>query len=345
MYIGPWQEYKLARLIELHNKQELSNQLQRQQQRPRQSTGRGAASRGGINDDSASVASSSRSGFSGISTQSAPPGAPGAREPSAQGRLNEFYNEWDRTRARPAGSDNSSRPDVPRPGSLRRPSSANQQKVPGRKSGSGRPAAKSRASAMSFEAQRRSRIQQMQKLYGLGAGDGEDQQQQQQDCTQGGAAAAAVPMSPARSVASGAAGRPPAMPTGVPPKPTRSPEPPDLSGPGADSGSGLTPDLDRALRGMRASIESHEQTPASMPVYGPPKMPNHLAPVGATMRSSPVLPVAPAPIPEEASAADPLNMSLGSSAGLIAWSKGLRPEDLSVSPEASLMSFYRPPCC
>ncbi|CAK9064930.1 Glutaredoxin-C6 [Durusdinium trenchii] len=82
MYIGPWQEYKLARLIQ-HQHQVLARELSAQDVR-----------RGRPFDASPA---SSRSGFSGQSTQSAPAHVPG---PSAQVRLNDYCDSIERAERR-----------------------------------------------------------------------------------------------------------------------------------------------------------------------------------------------------------------------------------------------------
>lgn len=90
----------------------------------------------------------------------------------------------------------------------------------------------------------------------------------------------------------------------------------------------ITPDVDRALRELRASMDSCEaaQTTTEAPA----------AFVASWRRDATEWPLPS--LPE-----DPLNttsMSMGSSGGLIAWSKNLQAEE--ASPQATLASFFKP---
>merc|ERR1712146_454399 len=94
-----------------------------------------------------------------------------------------------------------------------------------------------------------------------------------------------------------------------------SPSPAPVAVVDADS---FTPDFDRALIELQASMDVREEA------HRPPPLPEPFSGRG-----------------EE----DPLSLSLsaesmGGSGGLIAWSKNLRPEDLS--PDVTLASFLRP---
>eukprot|EP00435_Cladocopium_sp_Y103_P008012 s4674_g2.t1 len=165
MYIGPWQEYKLARLIQ-HQHQALARDASREARR---------GGSGGLLDASPA---SSRSGFSGLSTQSAPARVPG---PSAQVRLNDYCDSIERCERRrwaarprvPSGSSTAStRPYSSSSGSTRGQGGSTSS------ASSGKAAAKHAAGpkkpgkppkAVSLEEQRRTRIRHMQRLYGLGS--------------------------------------------------------------------------------------------------------------------------------------------------------------------------------
>mmetsp|Transcript_45665 Transcript_45665/g.132246 ORF Transcript_45665/g.132246 Transcript_45665/m.132246 type:complete len:291 (-) Transcript_45665:12-884(-) len=289
MYIGPWQEFKLARLIQQRHEQE---QLPgRVPQLPRGSRAPGRR-RGQAEhqDDVASVASSSRSGFSGFSTQSAPAQL---GQPSAQSRLNDYC---DLAGGRRASSTDGGTPQAPRPrSSISRGSggsSSSAAALPsrgGRKPPTGKKVgarASAKAKAAAFEDQRRARILQMQRLYGLAAS------QEEGAAAEEGVAAQAAP-------------------------------PPAAQQRQDCSSWGPTPEVDRALSELQASMDAHEPElsgagPAAQPAAG---------------RGSPSpLP----PLPE-----DPFSLSMGSSGGLIAWSKNLKPDDLS--PSASLTGFFPAP--
>lgn len=270
MYIGPWQEFKLAQLIKQQQdaKEGLTPQARvpKAPARRRPGVPRRAASEAD-RDDIASVASSSRSGFS---AQSAP-AAPAHRGTTSTG-----------------GRSSSLR-------SLQQPVG-----VAGAKT-----KAKAKAPKVNPEQQRRERIQAMQKLYGLAAKD-EDEDER---------------------------GR-------SPPPPAAVEVTPDVV---------ITPDVDRALRDLRASMNSHERGPA-------PAVAQQHAAAFIQARAPPVALEVPAAfghsqyhdgagfhlpsLPE-----DPLNqstVSLGSSGGLIAWSKALQKEEEGGSPPASLAGFFKP---
>lgn len=154
MYIGAWQEYKLARLIQQHQNEQNPPGTQRTPLRSglRSSSSSRSARQG---DDVASL-SSSKSGasVSGMSTQSAP--AKLQPSQSAQSQLNEFYDQSRRRDGAPSGPARSQRPRTslaPRAGRPPKPAA---------KKAAAKPKAKS------IEQERRARIQAMQKLYGLG---------------------------------------------------------------------------------------------------------------------------------------------------------------------------------
>lgn len=311
MYIGPWQEYKLAKLIQ-NQHQALARDVA--QEVIRQRTGRPNSSRGTL----ASPTSSQRSGFSGISTQSAPAQLP---QPSAQVRLNDYCDSADRASY---ASDRRRRWAPPRPGaasssgtgSTRPYSSSSAGSAPGGRGSSaslsGIPAApqagtsaiKRKAGrvgggakksgkppqAASFEEQRRARIKHMQKLYGLG-GDS--------DAT----TAMEEPSHPVETAAAGAAAAAGSF-VAAASKAT--------SGRGQDD---RTSDVDSAISRLQSSILAHESADAT------------------TKRSGDAWPLPS--LPE-----DPLgaSMDMGGSGGLIEWSKNLQPDDLS--PQATLASFF-----
>uniref|UniRef100_A0A7S1LFV0 Uncharacterized protein n=1 Tax=Alexandrium catenella TaxID=2925 RepID=A0A7S1LFV0_ALECA len=293
MYIGPWQEFKLARLIQQrHEQEELPGG---RPQLPRGRRGVPHRRSQAEHDDVASVASSSRSGFSGFSTQSAPAQL---AQPSPQSRLNDFYDHAERNSRRASSTDGGTPQAAPRPrSSICRGSSAGNLPQRGRKPplGAKKPSAKAtaKAKAAAFEEQRRTRILQMQRLYGLSAS--EDAEAAEESSTaaqapQGSAATAAMFGSAADA-----------------PKQDYAP-------------SGPIPDVDRALSELQASMCAHEPelrgTDQTQPVAG-----RHHSPC-------------PLPtLPE-----DPFSLSMGSSGGLIAWSKNLKPDDLS--PSASLTNFF-----
>ncbi|CAE7215185.1 unnamed protein product [Symbiodinium sp. CCMP2456] len=242
MYIGPWQEYKLARLIQ-HQHQVLAAETREV--------------RGGSQQASPS---SSRSGFSGFSSCSAPAQLPG--QPSVQVRLNDYCDTVERlTKA------NDRRPPRPRlpsgssTGSTRpySSSSRNSEKGPGLGSSSSASsvgASKRRApgkppKAVSFEEQRRARIRHMQKLYGLGQAE--------------------------------------------------------------------TDTKDTASASLVIEPQSQRRGRKSTDFEGSP---------GQNQPSEPTSPKSEEWTLPTVKEADPLSLSMGSSGGLIAWSKGLQPDAL-----------------
>lgn len=308
MYIGPWQEYKLARLIQ-NQHQALARNVA--QEVIRQRTGRPHSSRGAL----ASPTSSQRSGFSGISTQSEPAQLP---QPSAQVRLNDYCDSADRASH---ASDRRRRWAPPRPGAASssstgstrpyssssagsasggRGSSASLSGIPtapqagtsaikrkaGRVGGGAKKSGKP-PQAASFEEQRRARIKHMQKLYGL-ADDGDAVATEEPSLHPVETATAAAAAGSFVADASKA-----------------------TSGRRQDD---RTSDVDSAINRLQSSILAHESA-------------------DATQRSGAAWPLPS--LPE-----DPLgaSMDMGGSGGLIEWSKNLQPDDLS--PQATLASFF-----
>jgi len=275
MYIGPWQEYKLAKLIEKHNQQDRPSQNRLRPPLLQATPTRTRSSRCFADfDDTASVASS-RSGVSGYSTQSAPAQF---QQNSAQVRLNEYCENAERSGRR------GSTPGAPRQIARPRSSSSGTGRtslggVGHRPPGAKRPNAGAKASNSnkvkppSLEDQRRSRILQMQRLYGLTKEDPEPEASQNEQ------------------------------------------EPTPIQ------------NVDRSLSNLQATMRAHEVELSGNTAEPPPDR-------AGALPSSWLLP----PLPE-----DPvdLSMSLGSSGGLIAWSKNLRPDELS--PPATLASFFPAP--
>eukprot|EP00931_Biecheleriopsis_adriatica_P115242 TRINITY_DN9105_c0_g1_i2.p1 TRINITY_DN9105_c0_g1~~TRINITY_DN9105_c0_g1_i2.p1 ORF type:complete len:317 (-),score=53.48 TRINITY_DN9105_c0_g1_i2:1-951(-) len=315
MYIGPWQEYKLARLIQnqhQHIAREVAREVARQ-------TGRRPSSQNGA---AASPTSSSRSGFSGHSTQSAP--AHLSAQSSAQVRLNDYCDSVERAK----NASERRRWAPPRPGAASSASSSSTRPYSSSSAGSGGPGRGSSASlglpspagaprrgsgrgtsakktgkppkAASFEEQRRSRIRHMQRLYGLG---GDDEHQEQELASESSTSTSTLPPLPVSSHGSEAK--------------TQS-----ASVVAPCSNASSTPDLDRALSSLQSSILTNE---AGQPA----------ADADRSKRTNEwALPT----LHEK----DPLSMSMsmGSSGGLINWSKNLQPEELS--PQATLASFFQP---
>jgi len=270
MYIGPWQEYKLARLIQ-HQHQALAHEsvgevVRRSGSRP--SSHRGEAS-----------PSSSRSGFSGFSSNSAPARLPG---PSPQVRLKDYCDSVERlSKANDRRRWAPARPRLPSgssTGSTRPYSSSSRGSDRGlglescsstssvgnaaakRAAGGARKAAGKPPKAASFEEQRRARIRHMQRLYGLGQAKEAETQ-----------------------------------PTIVEPQ---------------NSQRGGEPTAVEASPVQRQPSEPSQPTSPKPEQWSLP-----------TVKE-----------------ADPLSLSMGSSGGLIAWSKGLQPDALS--PQASLACFF-----
>jgi len=305
MYIGPWQEFKLARLIQ---QQQQAQQLPPLPPRHGRLPARRPSS--AVADDAASVASSSRSG---LSTQSAPARLPQA---SAQSRLNDYYDASERSQRPPQqrrGSSAEAAPGGPRPRSSGLGTRSSSSLGAGARRGGGAAAkkpAKNKEKPVSFEEQRRARILQMQKLYGLareedasggGGGDGQEAD-----------TAASAARLPLVSQSSGYAAAAPAVETGP------------------------APDMDNALRQLCASMDACDAQGGRGGENAPPPPPLDSTFIGRSgfhSKSASPLP----PLPE-----DPVSMSntLGSSGGLIAWSKNLQAEELS--PQATLASFFSP---
>lgn len=332
MYIGPWQEYKLAKLIQarLEQKDSPSPSLSRALGRRQSSIDR--LHNGGSLDglDSASVASSSRSG---LSSNSAPPRL------TAQSRLDDLYYSAAYARERPArggldggggrtpSSSASSAGRPPRPQSSAssgrqarpnlsgrpppRPGAVRQIKVAGGATANGAVAPKPNP-----EAERRARIAHMQRLYGLGA--------------------------------AGAAG---AEDFGGSEEARPSPGPPPAAA--LPSGYGAASDAlgDVGTRGwLPQVVQPSAQLQASSPsthrtVTGSGWAPALAAPAPPAQAPSNGIwapPVSVAPALSFANP-DPLGMSLSggdAEEDLIAWSKMLRPD--SMAADADLTSLLQP---
>mmetsp|Transcript_27740 Transcript_27740/g.82726 ORF Transcript_27740/g.82726 Transcript_27740/m.82726 type:complete len:299 (+) Transcript_27740:79-975(+) len=296
MYIGAWQEFKLAKLIQQKTKDD-------QQVPSTGGTGRlSRASRRSDADDGASVASEANSRYS---TQSAP------AKLSAQSRLNDYYESLERDRQRRTGSSTTTTPSSgtrPRSSTGVRTGHAGTRgsSASSASSASGLPprpkkkaAAKSKAS---LEQQRRERILHMQRLYGLAA---EEEEEEEAQLPARDHSATLLPTTAGYGAAQSAA-----------------------SYAQADAGytqqRGPTSEADRALVELNASMNACE-----------PRQQESGHDMDSRRVESPLgrLPS----LPE-----DPLNlsMSMGSSGGLIAWSKNLRADDSS--PRATLSSFFIP---
>jgi len=317
MYIGPWQEYKLAKLIQHHQQQQTAcgtPATSEQQLRPGSRQRRPLVPRQSskdLHDDTASVTSSTRSGISFKSTQSAPSQLPS--QPSAQSRLNDFYQHYERNARQDgiaADADAKARSNASSQQQARRvPGMPPRPRSGGRTAGV--VAAKRRAKAKSgpsFEDERRARIQHMKRLYGLGEPELE---LQPQVCS---ASTASTSLSRVDSNTTlrqldthEAAGYREQAEIAVDAIPRPAPAVVDLD---ADS---FTPDFDRALVELQASMDVREDTHLpEPPAWGK----GHEDPLTVSFSAE----------------------SMGGSGGLIAWSKNLRPEDLS--PDATLASFF-----
>lgn len=326
MYIGPWQEYKLARLIQ-NQHQALAREVAQEVIRQRTGASRPNSSRGAL----ASPTSSQRSGFSGISTQSAPAQLP---QPSAQVRLNDYCDSAERASH---ASDRRRRWAPPRPGAASssstgstrpyssssatssalggRGSSASLSGIPalpqagtsaikrkaGRVGGGGAKKSGKPPQAASFEEQRRARIRHMQKLYGLGDGDDGDaasREQHQEEPSHSGGGALETSSAAAAAVAGSFAA-------------AASQASSDRRGQDDRTSS----EVDNAIDRLQSSILAHESadatTQGSVDNWPLPSLPED--PLGASM-------------------------DMGGSGGLIEWSKNLHPDDLS--PQATLASFF-----
>jgi len=297
MYIGPWQEYKLAKLIQHHQQQQQALvQTPLGQQRP---GNRLRQSRPCLTDadDIASVTSSTRSGTSFKSAQSAPSQLRSGRV-SAQSRLNDFYEHWDRNDRQTARGDvvadagpQQTRRLPPRP-----------------RSSNGRPKAIAKkrpkaTSGPSFEEERRARILHMKNLYGLGGGE----------------VAVEFQAGPTIGLQSSASNATFSSISRVDSAATLRLVDGYVSAPTAASAlvavvatDTITPDFDRALMELQASMDVRDD--AHHPEL--------------SMRR----------VEEDPLALSMTAESMGGSGGLIAWSKNLRPEDLS--HDATLASFF-----
>lgn len=327
MYIGPWQEFKLARLIQ---QQQNDLQLVSSPRRPplprRRSESR-------VADDAVSVASSSRSGFSGLSTRSAPARLP---QQSAQARLNGYYDAVQRSdthRSRPP-SANSNRP---RSGVACGHSGGNGSRSVGSlasgRRGNGNPAAKKKNAKISFEEQRKARILQMQRLYGLAQDPSDSASETLSNATRGTAELAAVFEEAAKAEAARQAN----------------------AGYQVDS-QGNPVDMDLAIRQLQTRLEEPGALEEMVsPVGRKPSEYPQQPELQRTQQPTPVTSAAnvsldstalvtkhlarsewPLPtLPE-----DPMNVSMASSVGLIAWTENLKAE--SLSPQASLTNFFQP---
>mmetsp|Transcript_80440 Transcript_80440/g.172140 ORF Transcript_80440/g.172140 Transcript_80440/m.172140 type:complete len:310 (-) Transcript_80440:35-964(-) len=308
MYIGAWQEYKLAKLIQQQNQRDQPpGRGSRASSRPRSSR------QGDTGDDAASVASSSASRLSGFSTQSAPAQLSQAST-SAQSRLNNYYDQVERSSkpersGRPPSGNGRPGGGIPRPrssaGSRGGAGPRGSSSAP-RKAGSSVP---KKAKPPSLEEQRRTRILQMQRLYGLA---GSDEASQQEDAEA--PSPLPEPSAPAGLTRTGS--------RGSLLEDTRPHAP-------ADYALGLSQQLPYQLNSS-SSTAALVPTSAASPA---PVMAQHQASGDDEAACSAwSLP----PLPE-----DPFAMDLDSSGGLIAWSKNLRPDELS--PQATLASFFQGP--
>eukprot|EP00933_Yihiella_yeosuensis_P051114 TRINITY_DN4895_c1_g4_i3.p1 TRINITY_DN4895_c1_g4~~TRINITY_DN4895_c1_g4_i3.p1 ORF type:complete len:340 (+),score=69.26 TRINITY_DN4895_c1_g4_i3:102-1121(+) len=337
MYIGPWQEYKLARLIQQQHV------LQAQQSASSDTGHRSSSSTGlrGRDAVAASPTSSSRSGFSGLSTQSAP-------VQSSQARLNDYCDgqggkaerrnrPWAPPRPRDSGSSSAT-------GSTRPFSSSSAGSATGRgfsqsnsvatlpsprgRGGAGRKGGGPKKSgkppkAASFEEIRRKRIKDMQKLYGLQGDEGGEpapEEGKPQAAHQGGLSNTAAedrtgPLATFASLAGGTAALA-AVTASASNATLRRVAPSDGQS-----------EIDLALNRLRSSIDAHEslEVPNDQQEQVKPHELHHLR-----------LPS----LPEDPAAITQMSMSMGSSGGLIDWCKNLKPEELS--PTATLASFFNP---
>lgn len=242
------------------------------------------------------MCSSSQSGFSFQSTQSAPAIS---SQPTAQSRLNDFYEHLERETKQESNATRQGHRLPPRPFSSSNSRGARGQgasKRPGARPGA-KAKSKARQNGPSLDETRRARILHMQRLYGLAGDDSQEENP-----------IAALPPAPVALVASESNRSlhevPPAQRAASPAPVVRQ----------ADADS-FTPDFDRALSELRASMVLHEDVRDSFtPETNAFDDPSH----------------------------DPLGLSLtaGSSGGLIAWSKNLKPEELS--SDVTLESLLRP---
>eukprot|EP00448_Togula_jolla_P041502 CAMPEP_0170644654 /NCGR_PEP_ID=MMETSP0224-20130122/42613_1 /TAXON_ID=285029 /ORGANISM="Togula jolla, Strain CCCM 725" /LENGTH=274 /DNA_ID=CAMNT_0010975721 /DNA_START=26 /DNA_END=850 /DNA_ORIENTATION=+ len=239
----------------------------------------------GVASDTASVASERSAVSSGFSTQSAPAAFP----QSAQVRLNKACDPASRA-IRGAESFGQSRSGSS--GRSDRPGAVGTRKQRP-------PAASGKAKARPLEELRRSRIQNMQKLYGLSRAE----------------PASSELRSPGSPASDGALATAPQAHMAPPvPEQCRAQEPCRAQG-------SQSPAVDRTLSELEARLGAGgvgDDPPA------------------ADWRAVDEWPLPS--LPE-----DPLNLSrsMASSGGLIAWSKNLKPEELS--PHATMVNLLRPP--
>merc|ERR1712217_363615 len=158
--------------------------------------------------------------------------------------------------------------------------------------------AKAKSKPQSFQDERRSRILQMQRLYGLANEQSEDGSLEDRNSD-----AMASPAFSTQSVLNGP--RMQKAADGI-----------------ASEGGGVIPSADHALTKLQASLQSFEPEAST---------------VASSTNERTQDPWELPTVPE-----DPFGLTeLGSSGGLIAWSKNLRPEELS--PSASLAAFFPAP--
>lgn len=345
MYIGAWQEYKLARIIQEQQKQ--IQQLQGGDSGPPRirSNSRGTVSH---RPSSAASSSASQSGLSTFSTQSAPAQL-AARSPSAQAQLNTALFERSRPSERPRSA-------ADRPRSAASSTRARPPRPSAKRSASRPPAGKAKSKPPSLEQARKQRIQSMQRLYGLG---GEPQHEDTEASTTMGSA-----LGSSSSAAGG--GQDVEMP--------QSPWRPPAAAPSPASSSASIPapqvtatnhisDLDRALAALRqtmglqaeeaAQAQGQTPLPAAVPAHVPSIQPVPAPPTEVS--SSSFLPARSAGLPplaptvHRAAPTQPdfrlpslpednlgFEEEAGASDGLLQWSKGLQPNE---SPQTTLLDF------
>merc|ERR1711865_381418 len=169
-----------------------------------------------------------------------------------------------------------------------------------------RPEAKS---APSFEEERRARILHMKRLYGLGEPEVELQVTSVSN--------ASATMSRVESSATLRLADVETCATQGYAKPSRQLP---AAAPVALDADSATPDFDRALIELQASMDVREETHLPEPAWERGHERGHEDPLALSLSAE----------------------SMGGSGGLIAWSKNLRPEDLS--PDVTLSSFLLRPC-
>lgn len=317
MYIGPWQEFKLARIIQEQTAasqptptlDQRGRALSSLALRSRSNAPRPRSSRfsdpGGDSYSSAGISGTTTPGsVSGFSTQSAP-----AAPPSAQARLNDYCGQTRREERFGASKTRNLQP-----GSAR---SLPPRRTPAAPPGKAK--AKAKAKQKSIDEWRRDHLKQMQKLYGLAKDDPPE------NGTDAGHAASPEPRcSPtpeSSSRGSWRLGEAPAADLQVP-APTHAPR-------------NTTLDSSRWLAEMPMPVSA---MPPPIPGPGMFKDNDVESNRFGGNPSSSILPA----LPEDSVAKDPLGMSMGSlsmasSGGMIAWSKNLQPDD--ISPHATLVNL------